>query len=151
MKRFKLGVVMGLAALILAACDTGPTAQRGFRLPDGDAATGRNVFLQLECNACHMVADIKLAEESQRGPVAVVLGGPVANVKTYSQLVTSIINPSHRLIKTMPADQVSQDGKSLMKVYNEMMTVQQLVDLVAFLQPEYEVTLPEYSYYSYRY
>ena len=151
MNRHKLGLLIGLMALALTACDTGPTAQRGFRLPDGDAAVGKRVFQELECNACHMVADVKLAEQAQRGPVAVVLGGPVANVKTYGQLVTSIINPSHRLIKTMPADQVSDDGESLMKVYNETMTVQQLVDLVAFLQPEYEVTLPEYSYYSYRY
>ena len=137
--------------MLLSACDTGPTSASGFRLPDGDAATGKTVFLELECNACHMVGDIELAEPDQRGPVAVALGGPVANVKTYGQLVSAVINPSHKLIKTMPKDQVSVDGESLMTVYNERMTVQQLVDLVAFLQGEYEVTLPQYSYYSYQY
>lgn len=151
MNRIVGSVALLAATLSLTACDTGPTSSAGFRLPDGDAATGRAVFLKLECNACHMIADIELVEPAERGPVAVVLGGPVANVKTYGQLVTAIINPSHKLIKTMPKEQVTADGESLMKVYNETMTVQQLVDIVAFLQPEYEVTLPQYSYYSYQY
>ena len=147
-RRTVWALAIGLA---LNACDTGPTSPSGFRLPDGDAAQGKILFVELECNACHMVGDVALAPAEQRGPVTVVLGGPVANVKTYGQLVSAIINPSHRLIKTMPEEQVSADGVSLMPVYNETMTVQQLVDLVAFLQPEYEVTLPQYSYYSYKY
>ncbi len=38
-----------------------------------------------------------------------------------------------------------------MVVYNETMTVQQLIDLVAFLQQQYKVKLPQYTYYSYIY
>ena len=32
-----------------------------------------------------------------------------------------------------------QNGASRMPVYNELMTVQELIDLVAYLQPQYEV------------
>jgi hypothetical protein len=55
------------------------------------------------------------------------------------------------LIRGYPEETVSQDGKSLMLVYNDRMTVQQLIDLVAFLQSKYEVVIPEYTYYGYRY
>ena len=88
---------------------------------------------------------------AEPGPVLITLGGPVARVKTYGQLVSSVINPSHKISRRFADQQVSKDGESIMRVYNETMTVQQLIDLVAFLQQQYKVKLPQYSYYSYRY
>ena len=140
-----------LVAFALAACDTGPKSAAGFRLPDGDAEVGKALFVELECNSCHTLAGLDMPAPVQAGPVSVLLGGPVARVKTYGQLVSSVINPSHRIVRRYPADEVSFDGESLMPTYNETMTVQQLVDLVAFLQAQYRVTVPQYSYYSYKY
>lgn len=146
-KIFALCACIGL----LAACDTGPKSARGFRLPDGNADTGQATFIELECISCHRVSGLELPEPEQPGPVTVVLGGEIQTIKTYGELVSSVINPSHKLIRGYPEDEVSQDGKSLMTVYNDRMTVQQLIDLVAFLQSRYEVVIPEYTYYGYRY
>ena len=90
---------------------------------------------------------MSLPAAQETGPVRVELGGQVTKVRTYGELVTSIINPSHRLAWGQPREQVSQDGESLMRVYNEVMTVQQLIDLVALLQSRYEVVIPEHEYY----
>jgi hypothetical protein len=77
----------------------------------------------------------------------VTLGGEVTRVKTYGELVTSIINPSHRLAQGYPTEEVSAAGESLMALayLNDVMTVQQLIDLVAFLQARYEVRPPAYD------
>ena len=76
----------------------------------------------------------------------VELGGSVTRVKTYGELVTAIINPSHKLAEGYAEDLVSEDGKSKMYVYNGFMTVQELTDLVMFLQPHYDVVPPEFHY-----
>jgi hypothetical protein len=41
---------------------------------------------------------------------------------------------------------VSEGGESNMYIYNRYMTVQELVDLVMFLQPHYDVVVPRYDY-----
>jgi len=140
-----------LCILLLTACGSDPRSPWGFRLPDGDASKGQALFVELQCNACHTIAGLELAAPAYTGPVAVVLGGPVARVKTYGDLVSSVINPSHKLTRNYSAEDISQDGESLMRIYNETMTVQQLIDLVAFLQIQYKVSVPQYSYYSYKY
>ena len=66
--------------------------------------------------------------------MSIALGGEVTRIQTYGELVTSIINPSHRLAEGYPVDTVSVDGKSRMRNYNDVMTVTELTDLVMFLQ-----------------
>lgn len=145
-------ILISLVVVVaFAACDTGPKSARGFRLPDGDAEKGQATFISLECTSCHRVSGVELPEPEHPGPVTVVLGGEVQTIKTYGELVSSVINPSHKLIRGYPEEEVSRDGKSLMTIYNDRMTVQQLIDLVAFLQSKYEVVIPEYTYYGYRY
>jgi sulfur-oxidizing protein SoxX len=136
-----------LCTVLLAACDTGAKSPIGFRLPDGDAETGQELFVELQCNSCHRVADMEMAPPAEPGPVLITLGGPVARVKTYGQLVSSVINPSHKVSRRYSDQQVSKDGESIMRVYNETMTVQELIDIVAFLQVQYKVAVPEYTYY----
>ena len=135
----------------LAACDSGPKSAKGFRLPDGDVDKGQAVFIELQCISCHRISEMELPAPIEPGPVMVILGGESKSVKTYGELVSSVINPSHKLIGGYPEEAISRDGKSLMTVYNDRMTVQQLIDLVAFLQSQYEVVVPEYTYYGYRY
>lgn len=78
------------------------------------------------------------------------LGGEVTAMKTYGQLVTSVINPSHRISGQRLTDEmlVRTDGTSRMEMYryNEIMTVQELVDLVTFLQSEYKLVAPDNPY-----
>jgi len=143
--------VLLICASLIIGCDTGPESARGFRLPDGDAATGQVLFVELGCNTCHSISGTEVEPPERTGPVMIPLGGPMARVKTYGELVSSIINPSHKLISNWEEDAVSRDGESLMTVYNETLTVQQLIDLVAFLQAQYAVIIPQYSYYSYKY
>ena len=69
-------------------------------------------------------------------------------MKTYADLVTSILNPSHRLAKNYPKDMVQIDEKSRMPNYNAVMSVDQLIDLVTYLQPHY--TLQPYERTMYR-
>jgi hypothetical protein len=74
--------------------------------------------------------------------VPVHLGGVVPAVRTDGELVTAIINPSHRLTGTRDRRMVESGGLSRMGDFTEAMTVRQLVDLVAFLQSEYDVQPP---------
>lgn len=134
--------VLGLAA----ACDTEKTmSEHGFRLPDGDPVAGREAFLYMHCNQCHTIAGEDLPTIPGYEPF-VELGGAVTKVKTYGELVTSIINPSHKLAARYPRDLVSENGESKMYVYNSYMTVEELTDIVMYLQPHYDVVVPEYNY-----
>ena len=126
--------------IALVACS--PESSFGFRLPDGDAAAGRQAFVNLGCNACHEVAGVPI--EYLEGIAHVQLGGKTTHLRTYGELVTSIINPSHKIAPQHRAAGAVLEGESLMTYLylNQVMTVQELVDLVAFLQPTYEVEQP---------
>ncbi|MCR8921304.1 cytochrome c [Dasania sp. GY-MA-18] len=128
-----------LAVQLLQGCGDPTKSGRGFTLPEGDVEKGQAAFLELHCNSCHAVvgrADIPHVEDAA---ITVKLGGKVRIIQNYGQLVTSIINPSHRLAKGYPQAMVQTEGQSLMPNYNSVMTVQQLTDLVAFLQAQYEM------------
>lgn len=121
-----------------------------FALPEGDAAAGRDAFVSLGCNACHTVGDIERADSDIEPPIDKRLGGEVTRVRTYQDLVTSIINPTHRVSASYRerrfAELVDEQGESRMPIYNDIMTVQQLVDIVTFLRPHYQVAVPRRDY-----
>ncbi len=129
-----------LAAAIVLAAGCTPEG-RGFKLPDGDAERGKATFVELACNDCHTIGDVERVADSS-SELEIRLGGPVSRVKTYGELVTSVINPSHRIARQYPPQDVSTEGTSRMRAYNSVMTVQQLVDLVTFLQDEYDIRPP---------
>jgi len=129
-----------LLFLILASCDFGPNSGRGFSLPEGSVEAGRVTFVELECNSCHSVGDIERVAGREGPDINVMLGGPVSSVKTYGDLVTSVINPSHRISPRYNEQELATgDNESKMKLYNDVMTVQQLVDLVTWLESEYKI------------
>lgn len=136
-----LGVLCALAAL--PGCGNNPKSARGFRLPDGDVQKGRQAFLALNCNACHRVEGEELPPP---GAFNLTLGGETTNVKTYGELVTSIINPSHVLSEKYQR-QLTEAKESPMPKFNQVMTVEQMIDLVAFLQSHYHLVVPEYPPY----
>jgi hypothetical protein len=124
--------------ILIVGCGQG----RGFALPTGELEAGKTAFTKFGCNNCHSVGDIEFKGLDEN--LKVPLGGAVTMVKTYGELVTSIINPAHKIDKN---NQLVDGFK--MKTYNEVMTVQELVDIVTFLQSEYEIKTP--SHYSYPY
>lgn len=146
MHRFMFLALMVVAAAVTGGCDRDPMSEKGFRLPDGDPVAGREAFLYMQCNQCHTIAGETLPSIPLADPPYIELGGPVTKVKTYGELVTAIINPSHKLADGYPAELVSENGESKMYVYNGYMTVQELIDIVMFLQPHYDVVVPEFHY-----
>jgi sulfur-oxidizing protein SoxX len=134
-------LAMAMSAAALQACATG--WGRTVHLPQGDAVQGREAFVDLRCHACHEIQGFG-APTPIAAATRVLLGGQAARVKTYADILTSIANPSHRLARGYPSEDLAVDGVPLMTLIrlNEVMTVQQLVDLAAFLQPEYEVVPP---------
>jgi len=125
----------------LLGCNS-PRSGAGFRLPAGDAEKGQAAFVELKCHQCHKVEGLDLPAPTVEPPVPVVLGGEVPHIKTDGDLMTSIVNPSHRIILGHRADLIEKDGASRMPDYGQIMTVRQMIDLVAFLQARYKVVRP---------
>jgi hypothetical protein len=117
----------------------------GFALPPGDLENGKMDFVGLACNQCHSVADLEW-EGVDGQDVHFRLGGEVTKVKTYGELVTAVINPSHRIARNFRRENELTNGQSPMPNYNTVMTVQELVDIVTFLEKEYKLVPPPTEY-----
>lgn len=127
-----------LMLVALSGCDLGPKSGYGFTLPEGDAGRGALAFTELQCNACHTVEGYADIVQPDGAELSISLGGAVTHIETYGELVTSIINPSHRISRVFP-EGMAKKGESPMRALNEVMTVSQLTDLVMFLQSHYEL------------
>ena len=127
-----------LALLGLAPFGCSTKSGAGLRLPEGDPHRGREVFVEMSCHSCHRVFATDLPTPVADPPVPVI-GGGVTWIPTDGQLVSSIINPNHRITRARAQQQVTVKGVSRMGSYNELMTVEDLVDLVAFLRTRYDV------------
>lgn len=146
--------VVALSALtFISACSPVDSGQASIYLPEGDRANGEALFVTLGCAGCHNVVGADLPEPAEAGPVRVLLGSKTSGRRmSYGQLVTSVVNPSHKLAARYRSSEVSADGESLMTSYNDIITVTQLTDLVAFLQAHYETAdRPGYQYPVYNY
>jgi mono/diheme cytochrome c family protein len=99
-----------------------------FTLPQGDPVKGRKVFVKFECYSCHQVLGEKFPqpggdaigpELSQMGPM-----------HPPEYFVESIMNPSAVIDDRYRA----ADGRSKMPSFNDIMTVEELIDLATFLK-----------------
>lgn len=146
---FRIFTLMAGALLLTAACTDDVREAQGFSLPEGDAARGQDVFVDMGCLACHTIDGLE--QDAATAESSIKLGGQSGRVKTYGQLVTSVINPSHRISGNWHGARVLDDGKtSRMQSYNEVMTVQELVDVVTFLKSRYPIReYPRTRYYPY--
>jgi mono/diheme cytochrome c family protein len=134
-----LTLALSLSGMALAqkASPAKPSLPKGwsFSFPDGNHETGKQLFTKLECHACHT---IKLAKESfaaRPGNIGPELTGYAVLPKEY--LASSIIK-AHTAVAA-PGYTV-KDGKAAMGNYNYFLTVQELIDLVAFLK--HDATTP---------
>ena len=135
-------------AMCLLLCSLGcHPAERsgwGFTLPVGDVDEGCEAYTRLQCNACHKIEGVdQLAGEDGEPEMSISLGGKVPRISTYGELVTSVINPSHRLAGGYAKEVVAESGESKMRNYNDVMTVTELNNIVEFLQSKYEIIEPE--------
>lgn len=122
---------------------------RGFALPEGDIEEGKTTYMRLGCNECHSNSKIEWKGGSDN--LKIHLGGNISSKKTYGELVTSVINPSHKIARIYKQKASTEDGLSKMRNYNEVMTVKELIDIVTFLQSEYKVVKPPTNYRPYEY
>ena len=146
-----LSFVLPLLYLV-TGCAPDKQSGTGLYLPEGNADKGQQVFIDFGCNWCHTVKGVDLPSvETEPAPFNIQLGGQVVRVKTYGELVTSVINPDHvisnqnrQLLEKLARDR-NTEVKTLMPVFNDTMTVTQLVNLVTFLDAHYEKYIPDYT------
>ena len=137
-----LGVLLYIVQLLYLLRADSP---RGFVLPEGNIAAGKAAFVELGCIQCHTVRDISLpSPEKAPAEGLIELGGTQRLAKTYGQLVTSIMHPSAELHHA-EGRYTDSNGASRMPNYQSQMTVEQLVDIVRFLQEHYNVFVPDYD------
>jgi sulfur-oxidizing protein SoxX len=102
-----------------------------FTVPTGDAAAGRQAFVDLKCYGCHAIKGeqfpLKPGEAATAGPELSGMGG----YHPAEYLAESIANPSAVLVDG--PGYIGGDGRSIMPSYPDM-TLGQLVNLVAYLK-----------------
>ncbi len=131
-------VAVLVSVALLAACAPSQKSASGFHLPDGDVGRGHEAFVELRCHACHSVEGVAVPAAFSAMAAPVPLGGTLPRSRTDGELVTAIIDPSHLIAFGGRAD-VRVGSRSRMGDFRETMTVQQLVDVVAFLHSTYHV------------
>lgn len=128
-----------LLAGLVSGCTYYPTF--GFPVEEGSIEDGQQAFIDLQCTRCHTVAGVDLPRPAGAPAPMLELGGETSYLRAYSELVTSIINPDHRI-----ADEYRErmERRALLPLdspmpaeYIDIMTVRQLIDIVAFLDSRY--------------
>ncbi|MFQ5657535.1 MAG: c-type cytochrome [Candidatus Methylomirabilales bacterium] len=139
-------ICLGLVLLLMLTAWQGPARAGGepgqhaksqmhhpkgwrFTLPQGDTSKGREVFAKFECYSCHQVIGEDFPDPGGEavGPELRQMG-PMHPPEYFTE---SIMNPS----AVLGEDQYrAEDGGSKMPNFNDIMTVEELIDLAAFLK-----------------
>jgi len=101
-----------------------------FTVPSGNPTAGREVFIKMECYSCHQVQGEKFpggATERRPGPDLTGAG----NHHPAEYFAEAILNPNAVII-TEPG-YTGEDGLSIMPSYADLLTLQEWIDLVAYL------------------
>lgn len=146
-RKWRLASGLTVSGLLLAAVGIASWAQQApehgahgtpeswkFSWPAGDAAVGREVFIKLECYTCHEVKGEQFSKPepgSDPGTIGPELSGmtPLHPVEYFAE---AIINPSAAVEEGKGYR--AADGKSKMPGYNDLVTVQEVIDLVTYLK-----------------
>jgi mono/diheme cytochrome c family protein len=135
-------LLLAALGLALTGCGRNPASTAAFRPPPGNAENGRAAFIALKCHVCHTVRGADLPAPLVIPGSVIALGGDVHRIRTYGDLLTAIIHPDYALSDQMPPAVRVTTKKSPMPAVNDRMTVAQLLDLIAFLQPRYHQIKP---------
>jgi Cytochrome c len=130
------GIMLALVCIGWAGTPATPKVPKGwtFTFPEGDARAGKTVFISMKCYSCHAmeIPGEKLSARSKgAGPD---LTGYAALPKEY---VAESIIKTHTIVAA-PGYTV-KEGRAAMGEYNHFLTVQELIDLVAFLKQKVKV------------
>jgi hypothetical protein len=142
-------IFIAIASITLLSCSKGSDSPKGFSLPKGDSQAGQVVFMKYQCLSCHTLEGFEQEGIYKHAEISVALGGKKYRTMTYAELVTSVINPSHKLASRYLIADVSVEDTSKMTVFNDVMKVTELINLVAFLQPNYELVPYQPTRYAY--
>ena len=111
-----------------------------FAIPPGDHHAGRQVFIDFECFKCHEVVGEEFpAPKAEQGDVGSALSGMGA-MHSAEYFAEVMIDPNASVawrIKHHKAEKkgyLGPDGTSKMPSYNDTMTIQQLIDVVAYMK-----------------
>jgi hypothetical protein len=140
MKQRTLILALTLGVVILSqtafwqaqgASPTKPGVPKGWRFsfPDGDPKAGKTVFMNMQCYSCHAIQIPGEKLPAGAGSIGPELTGYSALPKEY--LAESIIK-AHAVVAA--PGYVVKEGKASMGNYNHFMTIQEMVDIVAFLK-----------------
>lgn len=137
-KAVQISAMLALAVFVVG-CAYSPIF--GFPIEDGDIDAGRQALIDHQCHQCHSVAGMTMPLLAGASPPILQLGGETTAIKSYAELMTSIINPNH-IISERYREQLRLDAtvplESPMPMpHIDNMTVRQLIDLVAFLDSRY--------------
>jgi len=102
-----------------------------FSWPNGNPARGREVFVKFECYACHEVRGAKFPVPTEQGKVGPELAS-MGSLHEPAYFAEAIVNPNAVIEKGK--GYAAPDGSSKMPSFNDSMTVQEAVDLVAYLR-----------------
>jgi Cu/Ag efflux protein CusF len=94
-------------------------------MPKGDPAKGKAVFEKFECYYCHEVRGEQFPAPTESAPELSQMGG-LHPVEFFAE---SIMNPN----AVVPREYRQADGTSPMTKFAEKMTVQELVDVSAYV------------------
>jgi hypothetical protein len=102
-----------------------------FTWPNGDAAKGRAIFEKLECFSCHDVRGERFPapSDAQRSGPELSGMGPLHPPEFFAE---AIINPG--AVVEPGRGYAATDGSSKMPTYADVLTLQETIDLVAYLR-----------------
>jgi len=100
-----------------------------FTWPKGDPVKGREVFVKLERYGCHEVQGEKFPTPSGDIGPELSMMGPLHEAEYFAE---AIIYPNAVIQKGQGYE--AADGSSKMPSYNDLATVQEVIDLVAILE-----------------
>ncbi len=140
-----------LSIVLLCACSEVEKPVKGFILPPGDAVVGKAAFVEIGCPKCHTVAGTDITQPPSE-QFHIELGKDDRRVRHYGDLLTSVVNPDH---KVSPAYRVQNESKdefsSPMPKFANEMTVAEMINIVEFLHGAYEKNLDKYLGHYYYY
>lgn len=140
--KFVIACIAGFAGFGLSGC---AAFYSPFSFPTSEAhvEAGRQAFVDQHCQQCHSVAGVQLPELAGASAPMLELGGETSAIKSYAELVTSIIEPNHAISERYRENLVIEGRVPLDSPMPtpdlDRMTVQQLIDIVAFLDSRYEL------------
>ncbi len=133
-KRPRMALATSFLALLFPACTSREVVEKDFEprphfWTAGDATAGKKAFLELKCNTCHRVAgeDFPLLSQVHPGPA---IGNAQAG-RGSEWIAEAVVQPSHSVSSLAGA---WQGKSSSMGDYSNVMTVRQLMDIVAYIQ-----------------